>query len=199
MKKGYIYIMTNPGLKNMVKIGYATDVEARRQQLSTTNLPYEYEVYATYETSGKLEDRKLHFLIDKLNPELRIARNREFYEMAPEDAFQLLEAIATISGTQDKLIRVKPLPATHGHNAKKPAVDFFKCGIPVGARLVYIDDPSVIATVVSERRVEYEGQLTSLSAIAKEIKGYPVAGPSFFTYNGKLVAEIARETQWKDI
>ena len=55
--------MTNPALKDMVKIGYATDVESRRKQLSTTALPYEYEIYATYETSGKLEDKKLHKMI----------------------------------------------------------------------------------------------------------------------------------------
>ncbi len=55
---GYIYIMTNPALKNMVKIGYAADVEARRRQLSTSALPYEFEIYATYETPGKLEDKK---------------------------------------------------------------------------------------------------------------------------------------------
>ena len=81
MKKGYIYIMTNPGLKDMVKIGYATDVEVRRQQLSSTFVPFDYEIYATYETSGNLEDKKLHVLIDKLNPELRITKNREFYGM----------------------------------------------------------------------------------------------------------------------
>ena len=46
-KNGYIYIMTNPALVNMVKIGYAQNVEERRKQLSTTALPYEYEVYAT--------------------------------------------------------------------------------------------------------------------------------------------------------
>lgn len=45
MSKGFIYIMTNPALKDMVKIGYASDVEARRKQLSTTALPYDYEVY----------------------------------------------------------------------------------------------------------------------------------------------------------
>lgn len=39
MAKGYIYIMTNPCLKGMVKIGYARNVEARRKQLSTTALP----------------------------------------------------------------------------------------------------------------------------------------------------------------
>lgn len=49
--------MTNPCLNNMVKIGYAKDVEKRRKQLSTTALPYEYEVYATYETPGNLEDK----------------------------------------------------------------------------------------------------------------------------------------------
>jgi hypothetical protein len=36
MAKGYSYIMTNPCLKDMVKIGYATDAEARRKQLNTT-------------------------------------------------------------------------------------------------------------------------------------------------------------------
>ena len=91
MAKGYIYIMTNPCLQNMVKIGYATDVEERRKQLSTTALPYEYEIYAVYETPGKLEDKKLHKLIDNLNPDLRVSKNREFFVMAPEDAYELLE------------------------------------------------------------------------------------------------------------
>lgn len=44
MATGYIYIMTNPCLKDMVKIGYAANVEERRKQLSTTALPYEYEI-----------------------------------------------------------------------------------------------------------------------------------------------------------
>ncbi|MBP5208352.1 MAG: GIY-YIG nuclease family protein [Clostridia bacterium] len=69
MASGYIYIMTNPSLKDMVKIGYAANVEERRKQLSTTALPYDYEVYATYETPGNLEAKKLHKLIDNLNPD----------------------------------------------------------------------------------------------------------------------------------
>jgi hypothetical protein len=91
----------------MVKIGYATDVEQRRKQLSTTALPMDYEIYATYETTGKLEDKQLHALIDMLNPDLRINRNREFFNLSPEAAYQLLEAIAIISGSQDKLHRYK--------------------------------------------------------------------------------------------
>lgn len=107
MEKGYIYIMTNPALKDMVKIGYAKDVEQRRQQLSTTALPYEYDVYATYETSGKLEDKKLHKLIDNLNSDLRVSKNREFFIMTPEDAYELLEAIAIISDSVGKLKKMQ--------------------------------------------------------------------------------------------
>lgn len=198
MSKGFIYIMTNPCLQNMVKIGYATNVEERRKQLSTTALPYEYEIYATYETSGKLEDKKLHKLIDKLNPDLRVSKNREFFVMSAEDAFDLLEAIAMISGSQEKLHRATVNAILSQQKAKKPAVNFTKCNIPVGAELVFVDDPSVKAFVVSDRKVQYNNEITSLSAIAKSIKGYPVAGPSYFTYNGQLVSDIAAETQWKN-
>ena len=143
--------MTNPVLKDMVKIGYATDVESRRKQLSTTALPYEYEIYATYETSGKLEDKKLHKMIDNLNPDLRISKNREFFILSPEDAYELLESIATISGTKDKLKKVKTVPVKK-QKTKRPPVNFFKCNIPVGAELVFSDDPSVVAVVVDERK-----------------------------------------------
>lgn len=198
MSKGYIYIMTNPCLKDMVKIGYATNVEERRKQLSTTALPYEYEIYATYETSGKLEDKKLHKLIDNLNPDLRVSKNREFFVMSAEDAYELLESIATISGSQDKLQR-KANKSNANAKKKKPAVNFAKCNIPVGAELVFIEDPTVKVIVESERKVSYNNEITSLSAVAGKIKGIKaIAGPSYFTYNGKLVCDIAKETQWKE-
>ena len=201
MSKGYIYIMTNPCLKDMVKIGYATNVEERRKQLSTTALPYEYEIYATYETSGKLEDKKLHKLIDNLNPDLRVSKNREFFVMSAEDSYELLESIATISGSQDKLKRVANITSKQNAEArkKKPAVNFAKCNIPVGAELVFIEDPTVKVIVESERKVSYNNEITSLSAVAGRIKGVKaIAGPSYFTYNGKLVCDIAKETQWKE-
>lgn len=195
---GYIYIMTNPCLQNMVKIGYATDVEQRRKQLSTTALPYDYEVYATYETTGKLEDKKLHKLIDSLNPDLRVTKTREFFIMSPEEAYELLEAIAMISGSQDKLKRTKKVNQSSTQKTKKPALNFAKCGIPVGAELIYIHDDSVKAIVESDRKVIYNNEITSLTAIVKSIKGVKsIAGPSFFTYKGKLITEIAEETQWK--
>ena len=196
MSRGYIYIMTNPALQDMVKIGYATNVEHRRKQLSTTALPYDYEVYATYETEGNLEDKKLHKMIDNLNSDLRVSKSREFYIMSPEDAYELLEAIATISGTKKKLKKVK---TTKEIKRERPAIDFFKCGLKVGDELVYTDDPNVVVTVQTEHKVLYNDELTSLTAIVKELKGWKtVAGPSFFTYKGEPLYEIASRTMWKD-
>lgn len=197
MDKGYIYIMTNPALKDMVKIGYAADVENRRKQLSTTALPYEYEVYATYETSGNLEDKKLHKLIDNLNQDLRISKNREFFMMSAEAAYELLESIAIISGTSEKLRRKKVLQSKK-QAIRKPAVNFSECGIPMGAELVCIEDSSIVVKVISDRKVEYKDEITSLSAIMSEMKGHPIQGTSYFTYNGRIVSDIAKETQWKD-
>lgn len=197
MSKGYIYIMTNPALKGMVKIGYATDVETRRKQLSTTALPYDYEVYATYETSGNLEDKKLHKMIDNLNPDLRVSKSREFFVMSPEEAYELLESIAVISGTKDKLKKTKVV-AKEKQIVRRPAIKFTDCGIPIGAELVFTEDPTLTVKVVSDRKVEYNNEITSLSAIVSNIKGHSSQGPLFFTYNGKLLTDIAEETQWKE-
>ena len=80
---------------------------------------------------------------------------------------------------------------------RRPPVNFAKCGIPIGAELVFVEDPSVIVTVVSDRKVQYNEEITSLSAISDRIKGYSTSGPSYFTYNGKKISDIADETQWK--
>ena len=104
--KGYIYILTNPSFPQYVKIGYADDVERRLDQLNRSEcIPFAFRVYATYEVQSRLSDKKVHSIIDKLNPNLRSIDNfkgqkrvREFYAMSPDDAYSLLEAIAEING-----------------------------------------------------------------------------------------------------
>ena len=117
--------------------------------------------------------------------------------MTPEEAYELLEAMAIISNTEAKLKKVK-IPEAKKQKVRKPPVNFLKCGIPLGAELVFAEDPSVVAVVCDERKVQYNGEITSLSAISDAIKGYSTSGPSYFTYNGKKVSDIASETQWKD-
>ena len=192
--------MTNPSLKGMVKIGYAINVEARRKQLSTTALPYDYEVYAYYETTGKLEDLQLHKLIDRLNPDLRVTKTREFFLMTPEEAYELLEAIAIISGSQGRLKRANEGQTPSKQKIKRPPVDFYQCGIKNGSKLIFTEDENVVVTVYSNRKVLYNEEITSLSAVARKLKNVKaIQGPSYFTYNGKLVADIANETQWTNL
>lgn len=108
---GYIYVLTNESfhMDNWIKIGYAEDVDKRVKELSNTSVPLPYKVYCTYEIPRidgvKDPDKLLHDLISKLNPGLRITPNREFFEMLPWDAYDMLFAIAQMHGRTDKLIR----------------------------------------------------------------------------------------------
>ena len=114
-EKGVIYIVTNPSFPEYVKIGYADDVNERSDILnSSTAVPFAFRVYATYEVDHKLEDKKVHKIIDTINPELRSVENvngkirkREFFQMSKEQAYTLLECIAEISGTKDRLHLIK--------------------------------------------------------------------------------------------
>lgn len=69
---GFIYIMTNPSFEEYVKIGYAKDVKQRLDELNrSTAVPFAFRIYATYEVDSALSDKKLHSILDKLDPELR--------------------------------------------------------------------------------------------------------------------------------
>lgn len=102
---GSIYIMVNPAFPNLVKIGYADDVQKRMRTFnSNSGLPDPYHCYAVYKVRKRLEDLKLHGLIDSLDSSLRHAKNREFYEMDAQKAYSVLSAIAQISGDEEQLV-----------------------------------------------------------------------------------------------
>ena len=208
-KQGVIYILTNPSFKEYVKIGYANDIEKRLKQLNRSEtIPFAFRVYATYKVTSRLTDLELHRLIDKLNPDLRAIetfdgkeRVKEFYAMSAEDAYGLLECIAKISGTEDRLQRMTP----EGHEvldeqiaeevreiAKRGPFRFSAYGISVGSELVYIEDDAIRVTVVDDRRINFEGESTSVSALAQKLKGFdhPVQGTLWFTYKGEKLTDL---------
>lgn len=125
-KNGFIYILTNNSFhkSDLVKIGYATDVEKRVKELSNTSVPEPFEIYATYEVpfNSKMPDKALHNLIQKLNPNLRITANREFFEIEPWDAYGILESMAIIHNRLDKLVRYKN--NTYGSDADKEIMPY---------------------------------------------------------------------------
>ena len=51
-----------------------------------------------------------------------------------------------------------------------------------------------------EHKVLYNEELTSLSAIVRELKhAKSISGVPYFTYKGKNPSEILHETQWKEL
>lgn len=114
--QGVIYILTNPSFPDYVKIGYADDVNKRLKELNRSEcIPFAFRLYAYYEVPQRLTDKKLHELIDMINPDLRAIeefdgkrRTREFYNMTSEKAYKILQAIAQINGLEEDLHKVKP-------------------------------------------------------------------------------------------
>ena len=209
-KAGVIYILTNPSFPDYVKIGYATNIENRLKQLNRSEcIPFAFRVYATYDVSTPLQDKELHSLIDRaIDTFDGKTRTKEFYAMTKEDAYALLESIAKLSGTMDKLQRLTPegheitdeeVAAEIQEEAKerKAPFSFIKCGIPMGAEVVLQNHPEVVAVVKDDRQIEYQGKAYSLSALAQKIMQttYPLQGPVHWLYQGRKLRDIRVERE----
>jgi len=64
---------------------------------------------------ARLTDKKLHDIIDRLNPSLRSVENhngrtrkREFYAMSAEEAYNIFDTIAEINDLKENLVLVSP-------------------------------------------------------------------------------------------
>lgn len=209
---GVIYILTNPSFQEYVKIGYADDIDKRLKQLNRSEcVPFAFRIYATYEVSSRLSDIKIHEIIDKLNPNLRSIENfegkkrvREFYAMSPEDAFNLLKAIAEINGRESCL--KKHIPTLQekkdekiANSIRKSNIDFYELGIKAGDVFTYIHNPNIKVKVLDNRNVEYNGEKTSLSALAQKLLGRksPVQGTLHFSYNGEILSDMRNRIENK--
>ena len=207
---GYIYILTTPSFPQYVKIGYATDVKQRLAELDrSTAVPFAFRVYATYEVDSVLSDKKLHSILDKLNPDLRSTeevdgkrRIREFYAMTPEDAYSILEAIAEINGFSHRLKKWKATTTEQQDEALAQEIDeqhqerlspfaFSKCSIPVGAQITFCCDGNenngCLCEVVDDKHVRFGNETWSLTALAKHLLNTKtsIAGPQYFKYKGE--------------
>lgn len=212
---GYIYILTNPSFPQYVKIGYASDVKQRLDKLNRSSaVPFAFRVYATYEVDSALSDKKLHTILDKLNPDLRSMeeidgkkRIREFYAMTPEDAYSILEAIAEINGYKHRLKMWKATAAeqkdaemaqeiSEAHQERMAPFTFSMCNIAVSEEIEFwrsANEPSgIMCTVADDKHVEYDGQIWSLTALAKHLLGVKraIAGPKYFKYKGEWLNDI---------
>ena len=70
-------------------------------------------------------------------------------------------------------------------------------GMQKGEELVWKDDPSVTVKIISERKISYMGEETSISALSAQLKGYKsrhIAPGAHWLYKDKLLSDIYDET-----
>lgn len=84
-QRGFVYVMTNAAMPDLVKIGMTEcDPEARAQQLSqSSGVPTPFAVFASYRTPFA---NRVERLVHKRLNDARLSHNREFFAVSPDDA-----------------------------------------------------------------------------------------------------------------
>jgi len=196
---GIIYILTNPAMPGIVKIGKtAREIETRLGELYTTGVPVPFEcVFA-----GKVSD------IDKVEKAFhlafapyRINPKREFFQIEAEQAIAMLEIMTTEDVTpaiqkEADEVDIESKEASKKLKARRPSYNFLEMGIPIGSKLYFTQSSEKSVEVANERRVSFKGEIISLSAVTKELLNisYRISPGHYWTYEGRVLKDIYNET-----
>jgi hypothetical protein len=103
-------------------------------------------------------------------------------EQGKTDALQLLEGLEGDEDIKDA--------------SRRPTFNFFHMGIPKGAVLTYVGDPSKTVEVIDERRVSFEGEEVSMTDITQRLRGtsYYVGPMPHWTYKGEKMSSYYNKT-----
>lgn len=219
---GYVYILTNPSFReDWVKIGKSSrPVDVRSKELDNTAVPLPFDIYATLKTSkyAKVE-KQIHKQIDRLT-DLRIRQNREFFNIAPSVALDIMRDMAdllddaelyvyvdgkpVISKSKEEDKKIEAETKEKQRKAPKPPFKFHMIGLNVGDTVVF-DELKIPVKVASDDKIEYEGRLYSLSTFTAEFlpeekqnSSGAYQGPKHFSYNGKVLSELRKEFEKED-
>ena len=196
-----VYILTNEAMPGFVKIGLTTDsVESRIAQLSSATgvpLPFECHFAAEVNDCAKLE-RTLH----KLFSECRINPKREFFKIDPEKVV-LAISIGDFVEVTPGLTQVdeQEQTALEKVKARRPNIRLDAIGIRVGHVLTFSRDDSMTAMVVDDGKVNFEGEVQSISAAALRALhrlGYKTpsaSGSEHWMFNSELLDERRRRIE----
>ena len=199
MKEGIVYVLSNPAMPGMVKIGKTgRQVEARLSDLYSTGvpLPFECEYAAKVADMDKVE-KAFHqaFGPNRVNPK------REFFSIQPEQAIALLELMAVENLTPalkeeaEKVdLEAKASIASFKRKQRSPSV--FTDYLPVGTELRFKNGEQV-CKIADGRHVEFEGEITSLSPLTQDLLNSERAvwPAPYWIYEGKTLAQIFDEAE----
>lgn len=205
---GYVYILTNPSFKeDWVKIGKSSrPVDVRSKELDNTAVPLPFDIYATLKTAKYgIVEKKIHKAIDRLT-DLRIRQNREFFNIKPELALEILRDEAMILDDAEITLYKNNVPISektkddggddYEHKKQRPRFKFSMVNIPIGSELVFTPT-GIKVKVASDDQIEYEGRIFKLSPFVgtympaeKRNSSGAYQGAKFFTYNGEVLDDI---------
>jgi hypothetical protein len=201
-----VYVLKNSAMPGLVKIGYTLqkDANSRIAQLYTTGVPVPFElVYACKVKNAEEVEKALHIAF---SPQ-RINSKREFFKIEPEQAIAILKLLHTEDATleieqQPTTLDQESVIAAEQLKSKRPNMNFFEMGIPIGSELNFING-TYIVTVCSPKRVNFNNQTLSselgeisLTAATRQVLGidYSVQPSPYWTFKGKRLKEIYEET-----
>lgn len=205
---GYVYILTNPSFKeDWVKIGKSSrPVDIRSKELDNTAVPLPFEIYATLKTiKYEQVEKRIHKTIDRLT-DLRIRQNREFFNVSPAKALDILKDISTTlddAEIDEVYLGENRKPAKQQAEAEdchkrqqRPRFKFSMINIPIGATVVFTPT-GIEVKVADDDKVEYEGRLYKLSPFVgtfmpkeKQNTSGAYQGPKYFSYKGEILDDL---------
>ncbi|MCL2153856.1 MAG: GIY-YIG nuclease family protein [Oscillospiraceae bacterium] len=209
---GYVYILTNPSfMEDWVKIGKSSrPVNVRSKELDNTAVPLPFSIYATLKTSKyDAAERFIHKMIDMVAPDIRIRKGREFFNITPRKAYDIL--LLCSEQYDDAEIEVFDEDLLDEINAQKngkqPHVErsarltFEMLGISVGEELIFYSDNSITAKVIDKgSMVRVDDLELSLSAAARYIneklgtanQSGAYQGGIWFKYKGETLTDMRK-------
>jgi hypothetical protein len=203
-KQGIVYLLSNPAMPGIIKIGFTAreNLDDRLQELFNTSVPvpFECEYACKVNDCQKVEDA-LHIAF---GPH-RIHPKREFFKIESDQAIAILELLKiadVTSNVNEEIDKTTSLiDKEAGENLKRqrrPPLNFLEMGIPIGSKLLFLDsdDKTIEVTVVSEKKVDYNGNEYSLTRLTRELLGieHDVQPTRYWSYLGKVLREYYDNT-----
>lgn len=193
---GIVYLLTNPVMDGLVKIGQTENLEARVRGLSGfSGIPVPFEVFyaCTVEDASKVESA-LHDAFD----DHRINRKREFFRINPERVISALKLaeIEDVTPSDDMVEDKQEQDSLDRERKRRSNFRFSMADIPEGAELKFVRNEKITATVHDNRNIVFEGKVTSLTQAALDvlerdyaIRRRAVPGPQYWMYEDETLDE----------
>ena len=187
-----IYLLTNPSMPGLVKVGRTTSLEERMRSLYNSSTPVPFECFYACEVDDSKEaERRIH---NAFNAN-RVNQKREFFRINPESIREVLKLIEKkdITPNEDFVDDSSDLNALNHEKEIRSRFKFSMVNIPPNSVLQFSKDETITATVVDDFQINFENQITSTSSSARTIlnlmgyKGTAYQGTLYWNYEGETL------------